>query len=344
MRGVLIFVLTLICALWLSIDSFAQLRPTPRVRKQMQVGQGTVRSNRLTDEGLKLFREGKTRLAAAKFRQALRANPRNARAHALAAELALNDNRLVVARQHVAEALRIDPKNSRAHFVHARLLLKENKTLAGFEHLQKAFKFANENERGRIKKILSKVRADRPKWIGRPSQPVPGSVQEVPPAAVAPAVPGEKPALAVLPFDLQGAFSEQQDLGATVSEMLTTALINTGQYRVIERRQLDRVFEEQALGQSGALEAETAAAVGSILGVDAVVVGNLSRLASTIEADARILVSQTAEAVAAFHARGNSVNQLRAMTETLARDMTAKVQLVKQGVNKVSTTVPDTLQ
>ena len=40
-------------------------------------------------------------------------------------------------------------------------------------------------------------------------------------------------------------------VGEGIAEMLTTALVKTGNYRVIERRELDQILKEQDLGASG---------------------------------------------------------------------------------------------
>lgn len=65
-------------------------------------------------------------------------------------------------------------------------------------------------------------------------------------------------------------------IGKGVADMLTTALVKSGKFSVIERQDLDRVFAEQHLGQSGAVTPETAAKAGKVLGVELLVVGSVS--------------------------------------------------------------------
>ena len=50
---------------------------------------------------------------------------------------------------------------------------------------------------------------------------------------------------------------------------------------VIERKEIDKVIEEQKLGLSGMVTAETAPAVGKLLGVDLLVVGSVSELGTS---------------------------------------------------------------
>jgi curli biogenesis system outer membrane secretion channel CsgG len=65
-------------------------------------------------------------------------------------------------------------------------------------------------------------------------------------------------------------------IGAGVADMLSTALVKSGKFTVIERQDLDKVFAEQHLGQSGAVTPESAAKVGKVLGVELLVIGSVS--------------------------------------------------------------------
>ena len=66
--------------------------------------------------------------------------------------------------------------------------------------------------------------------------------------------------------------------GTGIADMLATALVKSGKFIVIERKDLDKVLEEQRLGASGVITAETAPAMGKVLGVDMIVVGSVSEL------------------------------------------------------------------
>jgi curli biogenesis system outer membrane secretion channel CsgG len=64
--------------------------------------------------------------------------------------------------------------------------------------------------------------------------------------------------------------------GDGMSDMLTTALVKSGKYSVIERQEIARVLSEQQLGQSGLVTAESAAQVGKMLGVELAVMGSIT--------------------------------------------------------------------
>ncbi len=64
-----------------------------------------------------------------------------------------------------------------------------------------------------------------------------------------------------------------QQVGHGMADMLTTALVKSGNYRVFERTEIDKVMQEQALGQSGVVTPESAAKAGKMLGAEIAVVG-----------------------------------------------------------------------
>ncbi|MFA6455589.1 MAG: CsgG/HfaB family protein [Bacteroidota bacterium] len=65
-------------------------------------------------------------------------------------------------------------------------------------------------------------------------------------------------------------------LGSGVADMLTTALVKSGKFIVIERQELEKVLEEQKLGESGLVTPESAPKVGKLLGAELFVVGSVS--------------------------------------------------------------------
>ncbi|MBD3368327.1 MAG: hypothetical protein GF405_09200 [Candidatus Eisenbacteria bacterium] len=64
--------------------------------------------------------------------------------------------------------------------------------------------------------------------------------------------------------------------GTGMSDMLVTALVQSEEFMVIEREQLNHVLAEQDLGQSGRVTEQTAPAIGKLLGVAAIVYGTVS--------------------------------------------------------------------
>lgn len=91
---------------------------------------------------------------------------------------------------------------------------------------------------------------------------------------------GDRMRIAVLDFDFGstgaagGYFGGAEARG--VNEILVNRLVQDGTYSVIERSQLDAILQEQDLGASGRVDANTAAQIGRILGVDAIVTGTVT--------------------------------------------------------------------
>lgn len=90
--------------------------------------------------------------------------------------------------------------------------------------------------------------------------------------------------IAVLNFDVAtvsksglsyGLYSDT-GAGQGISNLLTNELVKDGTYILIERSQIDKVLSEQNLGQSGRIEPSTAAQIGRVLGVDAVLIGSIT--------------------------------------------------------------------
>ena len=65
-------------------------------------------------------------------------------------------------------------------------------------------------------------------------------------------------------------------IGSGMADMLTTALVKSGKFIVIERQQLAKIMQEQSLGMSGAVTAQSAAQVGKLLGVELMVTGSVN--------------------------------------------------------------------
>lgn len=75
----------------------------------------------------------------------------------------------------------------------------------------------------------------------------------------------------------QAVFGTNVDIGKGISDMLIDRLVNDGTYRVIERNQIDKILNEQNFSNSNRADPSTAAKIGHVLGVDAVIVGDITQ-------------------------------------------------------------------
>lgn len=101
-----------------------------------------------------------------------------------------------------------------------------------------------------------------------------------------------KSKIAIMEFpDLHGQISE---FGKFIPEELTTRLFMTRRFEVLERQLLNKVLEEQNLGMSGLIDASSAAEIGKVLGVDAIVTGTITDMGTAIRINARMIATETA--------------------------------------------------
>lgn len=103
---------------------------------------------------------------------------------------------------------------------------------------------------------------------------------------VALAFPGsaQKKRVAVLNFDyatvrsyVASIFGTDQDVGKGIADLLVEKLVQDGAYSVIERKALDKIMTEQNFSNSDRADASSAARLGRILGVDAIVIGSITQ-------------------------------------------------------------------
>jgi curli biogenesis system outer membrane secretion channel CsgG len=102
----------------------------------------------------------------------------------------------------------------------------------------------------------------------------------------APVAGQSKPRVAVLNFEYEGvrataaaALKTDQDVGAGVADVLIQELLKGGQFAIVERNAIDAVLKEQNFSNSDRADATTAARIGRVLGVDAIVVGAITQFA-----------------------------------------------------------------
>lgn len=94
----------------------------------------------------------------------------------------------------------------------------------------------------------------------------------------------EKKRVAVLDFDyatvqdsVSAVFGANVDVGKGISDLVVNNLVKSGVYSVIERAALEKVLAEQNFSNSDRADSTTAAQLGRILGVDAIIIGSITQ-------------------------------------------------------------------
>jgi curli biogenesis system outer membrane secretion channel CsgG len=102
-------------------------------------------------------------------------------------------------------------------------------------------------------------------------------------AAAAQTAPRKK-RLAVIDFDyatvhagVAGIFGQDVDIGKGITDMLVNDLVKDGSYSMIDRKVIDKIMAEQNFSNSDRADPASAAKIGKLLGVDAIVVGSITQ-------------------------------------------------------------------
>ncbi len=101
---------------------------------------------------------------------------------------------------------------------------------------------------------------------------------------VAHAADARKKRVAVLDFEygtvmsgVAATFGTNVDVGRGMSDLLVKHLVKDGTYSVIERHALDKILAEQNFSNSDRANPSSAAKIGQLLGVDAIIVGSITQ-------------------------------------------------------------------
>lgn len=96
--------------------------------------------------------------------------------------------------------------------------------------------------------------------------------------------------IAIYGFEVIGRPNDSYAKFAT--EKLTHQIVSNGSLMVIERSRIDQILKEQSLSMTGAVDAGTAAKIGKILSVDAVIIGTIHVTEKEVEFIARVIQSE----------------------------------------------------
>jgi curli biogenesis system outer membrane secretion channel CsgG len=113
-----------------------------------------------------------------------------------------------------------------------------------------------------------------------PAQPAAGATAASSPQASQ----GRKKRVAVFDFDyatvrsgIAAMFGSDIDVGKGISDLLVKNLVTDGTYSVIERKALDKILAEQNFSNSDRANPASAAKIGKLLGLDAIIVGSITQ-------------------------------------------------------------------
>ena len=103
-----------------------------------------------------------------------------------------------------------------------------------------------------------------------------------------------KPTVAILDFEARGVSVQEVQ---TLSERMRTEIGNTNAVRLIERKAVDKIMQEQGFQQSGCTTDECASEVGQLLGVQYMISGAIGLMGKTYTIDAKMFSVETGETI-----------------------------------------------
>lgn len=102
--------------------------------------------------------------------------------------------------------------------------------------------------------------------------------------SAAPMYAQNKPRVAVMNFDyatvqssVAAIFGTNADVGKGIADLLVENLVNNGGVQVIERKAIDKIMAEQNFSNSDRADPNSAAKLGRLLGVDAIIMGSITQ-------------------------------------------------------------------
>jgi curli biogenesis system outer membrane secretion channel CsgG len=133
-----------------------------------------------------------------------------------------------------------------------------------------------------------------------------------------------------IPFNPAPMKVVRTQVGQTISDLLVNQLVSDGKCQVIERQELKRVIQEQNLTNSDRVDPATAARIGRILGVDAMILGSVTRYDGNDRTTGRGHSYP-------FHESTKSTHDIKADVEIAVRVVspdTAEIEAVAEGTGE----------
>ena len=128
------------------------------------------------------------------------------------------------------------------------------------------------------------------------------------------------PRIAVMEFETRGNLDDKQT-GFIVSDWMSVALAETGEYEVYERLLTNRLLDEIANAQSGLVDEKTAAKVGKFVGAEYVVIGTISKMGQSILVTCRMVGVESSKVQRTARLSTTSIDTLPDLLAQMAKNL-----------------------
>ena len=138
----------------------------------------------------------------------------------------------------------------------------------------------------------------------------------------------DAPRVAVLDFSsfMMGQGGASVNLGKAISAMLVTEFSGREGLQVVERQEISALLDEQDLAFSGRIDEANAIAIGKLLGVQYVLLGQVTSIVDNLRMDIRAVDVETSEIVTVLK-KSDKTSELFAVVVGLADDFSAELNL-----------------
>ena len=144
-------------------------------------------------------------------------------------------------------------------------------------------------------------------------------------AQAAGSVPAEaRMTAAVVEFQVRGGLDEQS--GAIIADQMMAAVANTGRFILRDRLPLSaaaKIAKASELGETGLLDPKTAAELGRLYGLEAVITGGVYKLGDLITVTARLIDTRNASLLRSGQIQGKDIDTIQIKINDLATMITA---------------------
>jgi curli biogenesis system outer membrane secretion channel CsgG len=156
-------------------------------------------------------------------------------------------------------------------------------------------------------------------WLGACSST---STSKPTAAAPAPPVSLRRQTVAVFPFANDGVPGHERldFLGDWLADSMGAALQSSGELRVVERRELLKILQEQKLGSSALASKEGRLELGKIAGAQTLIFGNFAAVADVLQISARIVDVESGVILKSSSVHGD-VDSARTLGQDLSRHL-----------------------
>lgn len=151
----------------------------------------------------------------------------------------------------------------------------------------------------------------------------------------------DEPTVAVMDFSsfMMGEGGASVNLGKAISAMLVTEFSSRDGLRIIERQQLNDLIREQDLALSGRIDDAEAIEVGKMLGVQYVLLGQVTSIVDNLRMDIRAVDVETSEVVTVMK-KSDLTTELFAVVVGLADEFGAALNLVPPSARTEMESIP----